>query len=500
MSDPTVAWLLSRPELRLRAVVAGDAAAAIRWVHSSDLLDPTPFLAPDMVLLTTGTQFEAATDVPAYVARLREHGVVALGFGTEVVRQGIPPALASTCDDQHLMLFEVPYRTPFIAVARAVADAISEQQYARRTWALGAQRAVATAALRTDGLGAIVSELARELGTWVGLLDEAGEPVRTSSRLPSAASTHLSAQASRMIERRRSAATTTKVGGASFLLQTLGHGSDLRGVLAVADVALDGEARGVVTTVVAMAGFALAQNEALATERGALRAGVLRALNDGHPRLAESIAAGWEGLPAEPRVAVTDRVPDALPAFLELAARRDRSRLFFGASPDGDGLVLLSPSDQLLQDVAERFGVHIGVSDAAPLADFPARLRQAQEACRQGDGVTRFADLDQSAATTLAGPDAVASARALLTPLVAHDAAAGTAILPTVRAWLENDANIERTAGGLGVHRHTVRARIHQADQLLAADLTTFAGRARVWLALRLIDARGVRSAVSTIP
>ena len=54
-------------------------------------------------------------------------------------------------------LFEVPYRTPFIAVARANAEAIAAQAYARRSWALAAQRAIALAALRPDGLGATVA-------------------------------------------------------------------------------------------------------------------------------------------------------------------------------------------------------------------------------------------------------------------------------------------------------------------------------------------------------
>ena len=150
----------------------------VRWVHSSDLADPTPFLSEGLVLLTTGTQFLDAGEDPeafaAYVHRLAARGVVGLGFGTEVVRDGIPPALADACRDERMPLFEVPYRTPFIAVARANAEAIAAQAYARRSWALAAQRAIALAALRPDGLGATLAELSRQLDTWVGLFDAAG--------------------------------------------------------------------------------------------------------------------------------------------------------------------------------------------------------------------------------------------------------------------------------------------------------------------------------------
>ncbi len=141
---------------------------SVRWVHSTDLADPTPFLSEGLVLLTTGTQFQESPDddatYRAYVRRLAGRGVVGLGFGTEVVRDGIPPALAEACRDERMPLFEVPYRTPFIAVARANAEAIAAQAYARRSWALAAQRAIALAALRPDGLGATVAELGPPAG------------------------------------------------------------------------------------------------------------------------------------------------------------------------------------------------------------------------------------------------------------------------------------------------------------------------------------------------
>ena len=118
---PTLRALLTRGDLRLTLAEDDglDPAAldrAVRWVHSSDLSDPTPFLSEGLVLLTTGTQFtDAGDDVApyrAYVHRLAARGVVGLGFGTEVVRAGLPPALAHACRDERMPLFEVPYRTP----------------------------------------------------------------------------------------------------------------------------------------------------------------------------------------------------------------------------------------------------------------------------------------------------------------------------------------------------------------------------------------------------
>ena len=186
--DPARAARAARPAARARRgrsepTLGQRSDRAVRWVHSSDLADPTPFLSEGLVLLTTGTQFPDGDDAPDVVPRVRAaasraRGVVGLGFGTEVVRDGIPPALVDACRDERMPLFEVPYRTPFIAVARANAEAIAAEAYARRSWALAAQRAIALAALRPDGLGATLAELARQLDTWVGMFDAAGELAR----------------------------------------------------------------------------------------------------------------------------------------------------------------------------------------------------------------------------------------------------------------------------------------------------------------------------------
>ena len=70
--------------------------------------------------------------------------------------------------------------------------------------------------------------------------------------------------------------------------------------------------------------------------------------------------------------------------------------------------------------------------------------------------------------------------------MLSYDAEQGTALLETVRVWLENDCSHEATARALGVHRHTVRARVAAAERALDVDLGSFAARAEIWAALRL--------------
>ncbi|MGO3660947.1 PucR family transcriptional regulator ligand-binding domain-containing protein, partial [Microbacterium gubbeenense] len=150
MPEPTLGALLERRDLHLRLVTTVPRArldAELRWVHSSDLPDPSPFLDDHVALLTTGSQFDR-TSADEYVDRLVSRGVQALGFGIGVVTARIPADLAIACERAGLPLFEVPYRTPFLAVSRACADAAAAHAFARRSWALSAQRSVSLAALR----------------------------------------------------------------------------------------------------------------------------------------------------------------------------------------------------------------------------------------------------------------------------------------------------------------------------------------------------------------
>lgn len=508
-SAPTLRALLARTDLALRLAGSHDERndealdRPIRWIHSSDLADPTPFLSEGLALLTTGTQFLDTDDADDeaiyddYVARLSARGVVALGFGTEVVREGIPQGLEDACRVHGMPLVEVPYRTPFIAVARANAEAVAAQTYARRSWALAAQRAISLAALRPDGLGATLAELSRQLDTWVGLFDATGTLTRQhpSSGLDADVFAGLHDEARRVLRRGARAGSTLRVGDTPFTLQTLGRGGRLRGAIAIAAGDLDQESRSVVTAVIAMAGLALEQSEGAARARGQLRTGVVQLLLSGQSQLATRIAREtWGGLPEAPViVAVTDAAAarrETVTDRLELLAEEHRGRIFFGREASGVVIVLTPGETGVLDGVAEELSLRIGTSEPITYDAFATAAAQARTARDRatGAGVTPFADPEAGGLLALlGGPEARAAGRTQLNPLLRHDAERGTALVDTVRSWLEHDGSNEATARALGIHRHTVRARVAAAGRLLDRDLTTFAARAELWAALRTL-------------
>ena len=56
--------------------------APVRWVHISELTDPTPFLSGGELLLTTGMALDSAKAQRDYIDRLADHGLAGLGYGT----------------------------------------------------------------------------------------------------------------------------------------------------------------------------------------------------------------------------------------------------------------------------------------------------------------------------------------------------------------------------------------------------------------------------------
>ncbi|HEX3909097.1 MAG TPA: PucR family transcriptional regulator ligand-binding domain-containing protein [Solirubrobacteraceae bacterium] len=123
----TVASLIE--ELGLELASGHEAAHAhVRWVHSTELSDPTPWLRGGELLLTTGIQLDGPKSQRELIDRLAEHRIAGLGFGTGFKHKRLPAALVTAARKRSFPLFEVPYELPFIAITeRAFAQLVNER-------------------------------------------------------------------------------------------------------------------------------------------------------------------------------------------------------------------------------------------------------------------------------------------------------------------------------------------------------------------------------------
>jgi len=124
----TVESLIAELDLTL-ATGEEHAQASVRWVHSTELLDPTPWLRGGELLLTTGLQLQGAKLQREFVQRLAEREIAGLGFGTGFVHRRLPAAVLNAARKLDFPLFEVPYELPFIAVTERVFAQLLNERY-----------------------------------------------------------------------------------------------------------------------------------------------------------------------------------------------------------------------------------------------------------------------------------------------------------------------------------------------------------------------------------
>src|SRR4051812_27059240 len=152
---------------------AGDAP--IRWVHISELTDPTPWLSGGELLLTTGLQLGDDGEQRKYVARLVRRGLTGLGFGAGFSHAHVPAALRTAADEHGFPLFEVPYELPFIAVTEKAFTHLVNEQYAVLQRALSAHERLERIVLSERGLDGVAAALATMIGGPALIFDGRGE-------------------------------------------------------------------------------------------------------------------------------------------------------------------------------------------------------------------------------------------------------------------------------------------------------------------------------------
>src|SRR5690349_8219584 len=102
---PTLASLVRNSSLHLTVLAGqGQLERPVRWVHTSELDDPTPFLEGGELLLTTGIKLgggEAdAEALRTYLHRLADAGVVGLGFGVGLTHGEVPEPLVRAAGER----------------------------------------------------------------------------------------------------------------------------------------------------------------------------------------------------------------------------------------------------------------------------------------------------------------------------------------------------------------------------------------------------------------
>ncbi len=164
---------------------------------------------------------------------------------------------------------------------------------------------------------------------------------------------------------------------------------------------------------------------------------------------------------------------------------------------DGGSLVGIVPRDlELLTELTRRLSSRCAVGVSTPLtmnSSIPEAARQARLAVAAAHEQQRVlgvygedgSDLDLLPRSV---EDIRRLARKVLGPLVEHDRRGNGDLLASVRTFLANDRQWQRSADQLGVHRQTLVYRLRKVEELTGHKPGSTAGSATLWLALSAVD------------
>ena len=506
----TVRDIVGIPGMPLRLLAGEDAAdRPIRWVHASELEDPTPWLKGGELILTTGMGVgNTAAKQRAYVRRLADAGVGGLGFGPGFGFDATPKALVNEAVKLAFPLFEVPYPVPFIAITEAVFTRLLAEQYDTLQRAVDAEHVLTRAVLDGKGIDGVVTSLGAVIKGWAVLLDLHGLPLASTGRAASLRQERIweELRASRPEGATFSISLVDR--GHHVWVQPVGAAGRIEAFLAVGKPEQPSQLDRIVAGhALSLFAIELAKSRAVAEAQRKLQGDFFGELAGGigSADAARELARfGFARDAAVVVVALEAAVPAAVePDDLARAATDHLSRSEGGylVSTHATGVHLLLAADppdlgDLAKALSGRLDVELraGSGSSVPPAEVGRSLREARYAlqvCRlEGWANAGFEDLGTyRLLLSMTDPDALrAFADALLAPLDAYDREHDGELIGSLQAFLQHNARWETAAAQLFVHRHTLRYRMRKVEELTGRDLSSSFDRMEFWLALRARD------------
>lgn len=491
----SVAEIIALPALSLDAVTLPRPDAQVRWVASSELGDPSPFLEGGEILLTTGLVERDTAHWRRFVGQLLDAGVVALGFGVGLSHPDVPGGLRAAATELSLNLFSVPRPVPFIAVSRAVADLLWASERETDRLALQHQQELTGAAI--GGPAELVATLARIVGGDAVLCTPDGTTIAgwPAAGLLERALPHIVRMNAAGV--RGAAVDIGRDSRVSVL--PVGVRSQAEAYLAVeADSTVAGAGRAAVTTAVALLSLDRARARAELDADRRIRAGALSLALQSDTAAARSLLAGTAQSATLPRARAqvlrargSSSALDRALTQLELGSVEFGHPLAARIGPDSDTdqlVAVIEPGDEQLDATLGMLdALEVGVGPARPLSAIAQSDEGARNALATASAVRPVVVWTELARTgvdsLLDAGTLTAFAENLLEPVLMRPDA--SELLDALHAFLSHNGHVGPAAESVGTHRNTLRNRLSTAEELLGRSLHDPQFRSDLWVALK---------------
>ncbi|MCB0876741.1 MAG: PucR family transcriptional regulator ligand-binding domain-containing protein [Solirubrobacterales bacterium] len=508
----TVGSLLD--EFGLELAVDGAADNQIRWVHISELDDPTPFLSGGELLLTNAINLKTAAKQRRFVRSLADAGAAALGVAVGLDHAELPPAMVDEAGSRALPIFELPFELPFIAITRWASTRLIEEGYEALERSVEVHALLEGLVLAERGLPEVMRAIADSVSGASLLIDDRGIELARHPQergISQQAVSDIRVEVNERAEAGRQAMFVAERGtlagrAIAVPVPVGGHGGRRHWLVLARRRGEIGDLERLLARQAAMVVALELMRERAVRETERRLAGDVLAEALGGQLGDEDLRGRLQPFGIEGRVAVLlfeldESADDAVvladslraPALVAVNAAAGRPLLCaIVDSGDRDPIELaregrsaLAASGRTVRAAASR-PVQVG---ALRRAFHEARCALEATAMANGNAPEVASHRDLGAFTLLLSLQDDEALRTyadnLLGPISEGEGEYGPELLRSLEAFIERNGQWERAARDLYCHRHTLRYRIRRIEELTGRDLGQAQDRIELWLALR---------------
>jgi hypothetical protein len=482
----------------------------IRWVYTTDLPDPRPFIyGGELVLTSEGWYDGTEKSCSVFVDALVDRSAAALVVG-DILHGEVPPPVVDSAAGRIPLLF-APKDISYNALSQHVMERIAKDRNDVLSATIGEYRQLIAALVSDADIGVLLSALTRQTGL-AGMVIGVGGRLIASTLDTEASSSQRTGLARAALNAVR-LPTVTTLGEDAVTVYPLGRRTALSGFLVMAGEinAWKARERRIVDESSDLLALGLIRDRDRFTQERLRVAHLVAAIEDEHstdPELRRILRR--LGLVATERLSVLSVASAGGSRVTELALE-----LTLGAGVDEDAVVLTSTSDaemvafvghrgsrdteRLIDELREHArwlapmvrggSVSIGVADAEQgTVRAVATAREARLLAAQQDTAIAVAtgrDISSHRMMLAAVPAARRSAfrQRVLGPLLHPEEETAAQYLRTLESFLRHSGSWRRCAEELHIHVSTLHYRIEKIEKLLGRDLNTLADRVDCYLA-----------------
>lgn len=487
-------------DLGLEVIVDGNLGLPVSWVHVTELLDPSPYVQGDELILRAGVWNTHGSCVGTFVNALSRTRASGLGWGLMSKNDSVPTAVVEACRSAGLTLLAVPTRTPFIAIGRKFFERIQAQREVRLQSTIERnERLVRSISSLPGGLRGIINVLREEIGKDVWVLNPDGRIVSENTDLPEG-------RISGAIDISEEGLPGTSSPQSVFTVEAGGI-SPAHLLVDVPSKNLDPELRSLIEQALPLLGFVMTHEhelreaerrlateliDAILSKRTQFSAGRLEAYGlNPHGSFIGVVATTSQ---PQSVLATAKQTLSSLVDNVVVAVWRDTITAVVHPvreAPDPDELgqslkVTLGPDSAI--------GIGAGGLGVEGLRRSLIQARQSSNLARSQSisGGYVVHDKAESHALLLALQDEQVLASfcdSLLGPIEEYDAQRNGELLTTLEAFLASGGQWQATAGKLHIHVNTLRHRLSRCEKLTGRDLSSMDDRVDFYIATKARNA-----------